>query len=133
MNNYPAGAEYDSNAPWNQNDQEPVGVDVLVSTTLSKHTTIETADYTPEYWEDYDIDDEGHTIHNGGMDYNFSDCNFIKDYREQEFTPKELLDVLIKYLKAEIVGEVHKEGSIAKRLLNSCENWTEDELEVIED
>ena len=45
---YPPGAEFDPNAPYNQSDPEPVEVDVCISQTLHKSTTISTTDYVAE-------------------------------------------------------------------------------------
>ena len=123
IGDYPPGAEYDPNAPYNQKEQEPVDIDVCVSCTLSKSTTI-----------------EGN-----------SEVADLKDmYEEQEYTIPELLDEFIKILKREIV-EINAtikllddNMSNAKKalevnishynnLLESLKGWTIDELEVIKE
>ena len=123
IGDYPPGAANDPNAPYNQKEQEPVDIDVCVSCTLSKSTTIES---NPE------VDD-------------------LKDiYEQQEYTIPELLDEFIKILKKEIaeinatIKLLDDNMSNAKKalesnishynnLLDSLKGWTVDELEVIKE
>ena len=42
---YPAGAEHDPNAPWNQSDPEPVSQDIEYSCTMRRTATVETTNY----------------------------------------------------------------------------------------
>ena len=123
IGDYPPGAEHDPNAPYNQKEQEPVDIDVCVSCTLSKSTTI---GGNPE------VDD-------------------LKDiYEQQEYTIPELLDEFIKILKKEIAeinatikllddnmsnAEKALESNIShyNNLLDSLKGWTVDELEVIKE
>lgn len=123
IGDYPPGAEHDPNAPYNQKEQEPVDIDVCVSCTLSKSTTIEG---NPE------VDD-------------------LKDiYEQQEYTIPELLDEFDWFLRKEIVetkatikslddnmSNVKKalESSIShyNNMLKSIKGWTVDELEVIKE
>ena len=123
IGDYPPGAENDPNAPYNQKEQEPIDIDVCVSCTLSKSTTIEG---NPE------VDD-------------------LKDiYEQQEYTIPELLDEFIKILKKEIaeinatIKLLDDNMSNAKKalesnishynnLLDSLKGWTVDELEVIKE
>ncbi len=39
---YPAGAEHDPNAPWNQSNPEPVSQDIEYSCTMRRTATVET-------------------------------------------------------------------------------------------
>ena len=123
IGDYPPGAEHDPNAPYNQKEQEPIDIDVCVSCTLSKSTTIEG---NPE------VDD-------------------LKDiYEQQDYTIPELLDEFIKILKKEI-AEINAtikllddnmsnakkalESSVShyNNMLKSIKGWTVDELEVIKE
>ena len=70
---YPAGAEHDPNAPWNQEDIPEREVEVTVSVTLSKTLKIEVSDYT--------VDSEGN------VDY--SDCNLREAVENQIILPQE--------------------------------------------
>ena len=45
MNNYPLGAEFDSNTPWNQKENPEKEVEVLVSITMSKTVKLRVTDY----------------------------------------------------------------------------------------
>ena len=76
---YPAGAEYDPKAPWNQVDTEPRKIKVTVSITLSKTVEVEVTDYTAE--EDYDED--GYN----GINYNYSECDLEQAVRDQVTLP----------------------------------------------
>ena len=132
---YPAGAAHDPNAPYNQlPDPEPIDVNVVVSNTLSKTTTIQTCDYEEEPWEDWDVGDEGEVIHNGGIEYSFDNCVFPKDYKESEYTILELLGKLKEYVEADINNSfvAHSKEELNK-ILTSLDGWEEDDLEVIQD
>lgn len=50
---YPAGAEFDPDAPYNERERQPIPVDVCVSYSLSKNFTIDVDDYRdiPNYEE----------------------------------------------------------------------------------
>ena len=76
---YPAGAEYDPRAPWNQVDPEPKKIKVTVSITLSKTVEVEVTDYTAE--EDYDED--GYN----GINYDYSECDLEQAVRDQVTLP----------------------------------------------
>lgn len=148
---YPSGAYNDPNAPYNQCSPDAQDVEVLISTTLSKHTIISVDDYTAESWEDWDDDDEGGYTHTGGIDYDFSNCDFKKAYEEgNEYTLPQLLDHIIticdKHLqyiqdykerckKANIkpIKSAISKWKYWMTLRNSASNWTEDELEIMKD
>lgn len=122
IGDYPPGAEHDPNAPYNQKEQEPVDIDVCVSCTLSKSTTIKG---NPE------VDD-------------------LKDiYEQQDYTIPELLREFgwfleIKIIEIEAAIKFNDNMSIDKKalesnishcnkLLESIKGWTVDELEVIKE
>lgn len=130
---YPAGAEYSSAAPWNREDPEAVDVNVCVSVSMSRSTTISVDDYEAIEWADSDIDEDGRIYHSKGIDYDFSNCNLNEAYSQQEFSPIELIEILQEYLKADMEGAFHTEGKRAKIILSACQGWTTDELEVTED
>lgn len=75
MSNVPIGAEYDPNAPWNQEDPKPQKIEVTVSITLSKTVEIEVNDYTAEE----EIDEDG----NHNVYYDYSECNLEQAVRDQ--------------------------------------------------
>ena len=76
---YPAGAEYDPKAPWNQVDPEPRKIEVTVSITLSKTVEVEVTDYTAEE----DSDEDGYH----GIIYDYSECDLEQAVRDQVTLP----------------------------------------------
>lgn len=81
MNNYPAGAEYDPNAPWNQVDPEPRKIEVTVSITLSKTVEVEVTDYTVKE----EFDEDGHR----SISYDYSKCDLEQAVRDQITLPND--------------------------------------------
>ena len=79
---YPAGAEYDPKAPWNQVEPKSKKVEVTVSITLSKTVEVEVTDYTAEE----DIDEEN----NHNIIYDFSECNLEQAVRNQILLPNDI-------------------------------------------
>lgn len=77
--NYPAGAEYDPKAPWNQIDPKPKKIKATVSITLSKTVEVEVSDYITEE----EVDEEGN--HNIYCDY--SNCDLEQAVRDQITLP----------------------------------------------
>lgn len=139
---YPPGTEFDPNSPWNASNSKnnEVDVEVCISTTLSKNTTITATNVIVEEWEEREVNDEGSIDRYTGTDYDFSECNFIEDYKGDEFTIPELLNILKQY-----VLEDKKNGKTFLNILNtpieydlnlilkSLSGWVEDELEVIKE
>lgn len=78
-NNYPAGAEYDPNAPWNQEDNKECTIKVTVSQTLSKTVEIKVADYSSEA----EINEDG----NYNIYYDFSECDLKQAVQDQILLP----------------------------------------------
>ena len=76
---YPAGAEYDPKAPWNQLEPEPWKIEVTVSITLSKTVEVEVTDYIAED----DSDEDGYH----GIIYDYSECDLKQAVRDQVTLP----------------------------------------------
>ena len=115
MSNYPLGTEFDSNAPWNQQDFEKVIIKgVTCSNTLSK---------------DFKLDA-------------YEDENLVEAFTNQEFSAKEALDLALGFaIKVEKLANImrKKYPNLSRALtLNTalvkraCEDWNEDEIEVVE-
>lgn len=130
--NYPPGAEYDMNAPYNQEEPNPVDVDVQAYITLTKTATVAVTDYNATNWEDWEVDDDGRTVHSGGTDYDFSETDFKEAFETQEFNIPELLSILKLYAEADIDGSFHTEGRKAESILKACDAWEVDEFDVEE-
>jgi hypothetical protein len=143
---YPAGAYNDPNAPYNQYDNEPIDVDVTVTITLSKDTVVSTDNYIAEEWEDWDNDDEGGYIHTGGVDFDYSNVDFLEEYEKCEFTIPQLLDELVKLAQDKINaikdsqefsasgktrnGKKIQEIRRLQAIINDASGWEEQETEV---
>lgn len=80
--NYPPGAKYDSNAPWNEEHKTPREIEVAVSITLSKTIKIQVADYQEEY---LGKDEDGYPI----LEVNYDSCNLEDAVRLQAVLPDE--------------------------------------------
>ena len=135
FSNYPEGAENDPKAPYNIHESKlsPIKVEVAVSQSLSKIITIEITDYNEEYYEDGERDENGNINTVGGIEYDFSNTDFNKEYSEQEYSIPELLVTLQKYLSNDIKSckDPNKKRKLTK-LLESSMGWILDESEVIE-
>ena len=132
--NYPMGAD-NENAPWNQREQEEREFKVCISQTLSKSTTICTNDYAMEYEEE-----------TGNYRISTSDTQWKEALEDSEtYTPLDLINEFKKFLEM-LIEERKSNGESSKRnflyensnnyyehLIEECNNWTEDELEIIEE
>lgn len=136
---YPAGAENDHSAPYNEinNENEPIEVDVEYSVVLRKRTTISTVDYDKEEWEESERDEDGYVTRFGGTEISYDNVDAEKEYNEQHYSPMEL----IRILKAETERNLreHPECVGAKdgtwqNIIDECDNWiAEDEIfDIIE-
>ena len=132
---YPPGTEFDPNSPWNEssNKDSKVDVEVCVSTTLSKQTTINVNNVIVRVEKNCETNDEGGIDRFDDIDYDYSNCNLIEDYKSNEFTILELLNILKQYIEEDLK---HTKVSLSntydlKLVLKSLNSWVEDELEVI--
>lgn len=64
---YPAGAEFDPRAPYNEVEQPPKDIEVTISLTISKTIKVSVEDYT--------FDEEGNI--------DFSECDLKEAVKEQ--------------------------------------------------
>lgn len=139
---YPPGAEFDVNAPYNQAEIPEKDFDVTISQTLSKDTTVTTNDYIPgESGVDYEPDDEGGYCASGWQDPDdTSDTNWGKAYREEHYTPLDLIEMFKETLKQQLeswegmdyIPYVKKERHRIEHLIDECSCWTDDETEVVQ-
>lgn len=135
---YPMGAENDPNAPWNrkeEDDVEPIDVDVEYYVVLRKRTTLETTDYHTE------VD----CIEEQGIDGDIYRCadkrtvidqkDFLDDFEKQHYTPM----YLIKILKAEMLYKIEHFPKIKgvvdgyyQKIVEECDNWIDEEEDCYE-
>ena len=107
MDNYPPGAKYDSNAPWNEERKTPREIEVTVSITLSKTVKIQVADYQEEY---LGKDEDG----NPWIEYNYEDCDLKSAVEDQIILP----------------NEAYKYAIPNPTFLRGLKGWNVDDLEV---
>ena len=116
---YPPGAEHDPNAPYNQHENPEEEFEITVSQTLSKTVTVFTSNYNLE------VDcDEGGCYRNCDT----SDTPWKEVYEEDHHTPLQL----IGFLKRLLEGNEPISDSLKKQLIEECDNWCEDDCEIIE-
>ena len=124
--NYPPGARYDPNAPYNQEDAPEV--EVLVRTVMTKATTVvETGGY---YAVEREIEPDGSVSSHGYWDYSFSP---LEAYRDQQRTLRQTLDACVEVFDQLKKQGIHRVGKYSlSDLRDECEGWDDDELEVTE-
>ena len=121
---YPAGAYKDSSAPYNQVEIPEKEFEVTISQTLSRTVTVTTNDYQPEYDEE-----TGHTY------ANTENTDWKKVYEKCDFKLQDLVGELKGYVQSDLAmtGSNTGKGRYLKRLLEACDNWIEDDWEVVEE
>lgn len=125
--NYPAGADT-SSAPWNQEEQESEIIEVTISQTFSKTVEVEVDDYV----EHKDSDEDGIYFWN-----DYSGCNLKDAVDEQHLTIKDILEripELYSEFESLDLSDKRKVGMFKHSLLvlaNACNDWNEDEMEVV--
>lgn len=130
---YPAGAEHDPDAPYNQVEVPDHDFDVTVAQTLVKSTIVTTNKYIPEFDEE-----------TGHVDCDTYDTDWAEEYsNDDHYTPLELINEFKKYLEEEWdvlknAAEANDvETKMKKRkiahLIEECEDWAEEDFEITED
>lgn len=125
LSNYPAGAENDPRAPWNESSPEENDFNVNATATLTCLSTVTSYDA----YHCVECDEDGCY---GWLEK--EDCDFEADFRRDLFTPMEL----IKYLKGLVEKDLEEHPNLAwdvrKSVLESCEMWLagDEDLEVEE-
>lgn len=113
MSDYPLGAKYDSDAPYNQVNKEGKELEVMVSITMHKSFKIKVYDYDIERAKDEDG--------NYYESIDFSSCNL------KEAT---LNQVILPYVADKFIEPTSKRTMQA---IDNLQNWSVDELEIIEE
>ena len=99
--NFPLGAEFDPEAPYNEKINNPLDVDVDVSIILHKRLTVSV--------DDYDID-------NGEV--SFDECNLKGSVNEQKILPNESY----KYIN----GNTKK----GKKAISDLKGWDIEDIKI---
>lgn len=115
---YPSGAEFDPKAPWNEREIPERQFDVCISQTLSKSTSVTTKDYALD-----------------GMCINTSETDWGEAYKKEHLTPLQLIERYKSFLSKHLPDPVVdiKGFKEFKYLIRECENWVNDETEIIEE
>ena len=122
---YPAGAEHDSDAPWNQSDPEPISQDIEYSCIMRRPACVETTNYVPGI---YEKDEDGFCYRDGD---DFSDTDWLSDFKDTYRTPKELIELLKETAKDIADGKIpNKSKSFWKDVMADCEDWSIDDEET---
>ena len=134
---FPAGAEFDPLAPYNEPIVPEKDFEVTCSQSLSKTVTVTTNNYIPgASGVDYESDDEGGYCASGWHDPDdTSDTNWADEYHNNDYhTPLQLIGLFKQYLENELnrMGEVKNKKWI-KHLIEECSDWQEDDTEIVED
>ena len=120
---YPAGlTDSTPGCPWSEPVIPEKEFDVLVSQTLSRDASIYTDDYCPEFDEE-----------TGRTYANTEETDWKKAYQDVAMTPLEIIGAAEKIAKALLEqGQTRVGGVYLKGLIEDCEGWAEDEMEVME-
>lgn len=112
---YPAGAENDPNAPYNQVEVREREFDIECEFVMRKCVTVTTNDYEPDY------DDE-----DGREDANTENTDWAQAFAESgHFTIQDLIDELREYVKEDMktCAPNTGKGAYLERLLEACQGW----------
>ena len=120
--NYPAGAEFDPRAPWNEPEPEIHEFEVTATTTLVAYSEIETDKAFTEYDEDED----------GGYSFlNTENVDFQNEFEKQYRTPIQLLAMLKEMCFEKMKTETDKSKiSELQSIIDDCNIWQEENFEV---
>lgn len=120
---YHPGTEHDPRAPWNQSDPDAVTKEVEYSCTMRRTADVETTDYVPGTW---DKDEDGYGYRDGD---DFSDTDWLSDFKQKYRTPSELID-LLKDMASQLANGVMptEKAKFWNDVVADCDKWTiEDE------
>lgn len=120
---YPAGAEFDPRAPWNQSDPDEAVRDITYTCNMQRTAPVSTVNYVPGEWE---RDEDGYGYKN---DDDFSDTDWLEDFTDQYRTPAKLI-ALLKEIATEFAAgrTVQKRPSTWQHIADDCDGWAmEDE------
>lgn len=117
IDNYPAGAYNDPNAPYNQVEYEPIEVNADVTVTLQNTLTVITDNYV--------VDEDGIDL----LD-KYGDIGVL--IRKQHKSIPALLAELEKYINGELAGGelTYTRKCELRQMLEDCRGWEQTELEV---
>ena len=98
--------------------------EVTISETLHKSIDVETQDY---YLKDMCCNEDGQAEY----DCDFSNTNWLKEYKSEHYTLEELLQAIPEFLES--VKPMFLAGNRAKAdfFIRECKEWIQDEIEAV--
>lgn len=121
---YPAGAENDPRAPWNNSDTELVPREIEYSCVMKRKAIVDVTDYIPgEIEKEWD----GESYVAVRVDDDFSGTNWLEEFKDTWRTPLELINVLRRTAKDLMKGNMpDKDTFYWVNIIDECESWTID-------
>lgn len=119
---YPPGAEFNSDAPYNEVDLPEEEIEVTVSVTLSKTVKVRVNDY------DFDVDADEDGNH---LLYDFSKCNLHEAVEEQVVLPQNLAIFTERMFNHDLNLKAAGIPMYLKNAIEDCKGWCLDDYEVI--
>ena len=114
---YPAGAQYDSSAPYNQTDPEAVEKDINYSCNICRDATVETTDYKSGPCEK---DEDGFV----SFYDDFSETDWVAAFKDTCRTPLQLIEILRDTAKLLSEGKMpEKSAEYWRNVLADCDGW----------
>lgn len=124
---FPPGAQYDSNAPYNEDINKPIRVDACVSVCLSKNFSTTTMSY--EKTEDGDVDYQ--SIPEGAVYCSqFTIEEILNHYKAEIESKLKVYEVMVTK-KGWKEFKYKEEYTFLRVMLRSIEGWTLDSQEII--
>lgn len=117
---YPPGAEFDLNAPYNQESLPKEEIEVTISVTLSKTVKVKV--------NDYKVEKSG--VHTS---YDFSGCDLYKAVEEQVVLPQNLSRFTEEIFNHDLNLKAVGMSKYLEEAIEDCKGWYVDEFEVIKD
>lgn len=129
---YPPGAEFDPNAPWNEEEIPSKDFDVTISQSLSKNTVVTTNDYIKGgYFAEREWDSDGYCTITCVEPDDTSNTDWVEAYKSDSKTPLELIALLKDIIEGRV--DINKLTTWEKEsIIEDCSNWVEDELVICE-
>lgn len=121
---YPLGAEFDSNAPYNQIDLPKREIEVTISVTLSKTMRVMVDDYSVEEGSDED---------GRYLSYDYSECDLHKAVENQIVLPQNLAEFTKRMFDYNPDLKAAKMPKNLKDAIEDCRGWCVDDFECILD
>ena len=113
-NNCPIGSDYESDAPWNQEEHPDQEIEVTISVTLSKTVKINVNDYiVAEKDED------------GNLDIDYSTCDLKSAVEEQIYLPQEAGKLIQEGLDTNVITSTGYDY-----IADDLKDWIVDDFEV---